>query len=176
MSKQKGLIIGVILVAIILMAIGYAGLTETTLTINGTAKATADQTNFNVYFTGAEAKTSSAAKVETAVSAKSSTATVNINDLKTAGETQYAILEIENGGKIDATSVKVTAQGKDANHIDIAAEMCNENGEAITGENPLAVNGKTYVKVSATLSEILNADVETSIEVTITAEPDTSNT
>ena len=175
MSKQKGLIIGVILIAIILMAVGYAGLTETSLTINGTAKATVDQTNFKVYFTGAAPITSSAAKVETKVTAESTTATVNIKDLKTEGETQYAILEIKNGGQIDATSVTVTAQGTDSDYIDIAAEMCDKDGKTISGDNALAVNGITYVKVSAKLKQILNADVETAIAVTVTANPDTSN-
>lgn len=176
MSKQKGLIIGVILIAIILMAVGYAALKEIPLTINGTAKATADQTNFKVFFTGAEPKTSSATKVETTVSAESTTATVNIKELKTVDETQYAILEIKNGGQIDATSVTVSAQGTDSDYIDIAAEMCNEEGETISGDNALAVNGITYVKVSARLKQLLNADVETAIAVTVTAEPDTSNT
>lgn len=43
---------GIVLLAIVLVAIGYAAITNVTLNINGTAKSKADQSNFAVEFIG----------------------------------------------------------------------------------------------------------------------------
>lgn len=174
MKKQKTITIAVILIAILLMAVGYATLTATDLTINGTATAVADPNNFKVHFTG-ETKSTSGAKVETSVAAKATTATVDITGLSTKDEVGYAILEIINESTdIAADSVEVTAENTDTDYIDIAAEMCDAQGQP-AASTALGVGDKIYVKVSAQLKETLNADVQTSIAVTLTATPDTTN-
>lgn len=174
MKKQKVITIAIILIAILLMAVGYAALTATSLTINGTATAVTDQNNFKVHFTG-ETKSTSGNKVATTVAAKATTATVNITGLTTKDEVGYAILEIINESTdINADSVEVTAQNTDTDYIDISAIMCDENGDAVS-DTAIAVGEKIYVKVSAQLKETLNADVQTSIAVTLTATPDTTN-
>lgn len=58
MNKRKKIILVVILLAVLLMGIGYAALANVTLTINGKATATVDQENFKVYFTGENTKKS----------------------------------------------------------------------------------------------------------------------
>ena len=61
MKKRTG-IIGV-LVAILLLGIGYAVVSAVTLTINGSGSITADQANFKVHYTGDVTVTKSVAKV-----------------------------------------------------------------------------------------------------------------
>lgn len=182
MSKQKGLIVGVILIAIILMAIGYAALGGTGLTINGKAEASANTENFKVYFTGANTVESvnnvegETEFIEVEAVAESVTATVNFLrglGLDTVGESAYVILEIENGSNdIDASSVKVTTDATDKGVFDFTTAMCDENGTEITdGDYSVASGEKTYVKVSVKLLTSPTDDTEASISVALTATP-----
>lgn len=169
MSKQKKITLGVILLAVLLMGVGYAAITNVTLTIGGTAKATADQENFKVYFTGETIANSTNAAAT--VTAKSTSATVNFSGMKTVGDEEYAILEIENGSNgVPAQSINVTTSGADTSIIDINAVMCNQAGIAIT-EYAVASGNKTYVRVSAKLLKTPTEDVSTPVEVEIVAVP-----
>lgn len=174
MKKQKKLVFIVILIAVLLMGIGYAALSSVTLTINGSASATADSENFKVYFTGVNTP-KTAANVETTVTAESKTATVSFKNLTKKDDEEYVILEIENGSNdVDAQSVTVslTKTGTGAtNVIEADAIMCDAQGSAI--ENyAVASQAKTYVKVSAKLLQTPTEDAQlTEIEATITAVP-----
>lgn len=172
MNKKNKVIIGVILVAILLMGIGYAALGNETLTINGTASATANQNNFQVYFTGANTVENPDAQVTATVTAKTKTAKVDITGLTTVGDSAYAILEIENGSvDINASSVEVTAEGKDTDYFDISAVMCDNSGATIT-DYSVAPGAKTYVKVTAELKKNATTEISTDIAVTVTAVPE----
>lgn len=179
MRKQKGLILGVILLAIILMAVGYAALGGDILTINANAQASANAENFKVYFTGANTEKSddTEGNIDVTVTSGSDTATVSFNKalgLNAMGDTAYAILEIENASEgIDAESVKVTTPATDTDIFDFEAVMCDESGNAVSGENPVASQGKTYVKVSVTLKTSPTDDTEViSATMKITATPE----
>lgn len=174
MNNKK--IIIPLIIAILLIGIGYAAISSTKLTINGTASATADDTNFKVYFTANNTTTSNSTNVTTTVTAKDTTATVNISGLTKKGDSEYAILEIENGSNdIDASSVEVTAQGTDTSIIDIDVVMCDSAGTAISGTNAVASGAKTYVKITATLLQTPLEDCSTDITATITATPKTNS-
>lgn len=173
MSKQKGLIIGVILVAIILMAIGYASVVGTTLNITAKANASANTDNFKVFFTGVVKEKSNETEgcIDVSAANESVSATVSFNKtlgLNTKGQKAHAILEIKNGSAgIDAESVKVTTNGIDTNIFDFEAIMCDENGTEIQGDNPVASGATTYVKVSVELLASPTDDIE-NVETTIT--------
>ena len=172
MKKQTKIILGVCLFAIVIMAIGYANVTTTTLTISGTASSAAEQSNFKVYFTGANTvKNPNDNTVTVTAAADSTTATVNFTGLKQKDDIAYAILEVENKSVgIDASSVNVTATGADTNFFDIEATMCTSDGRDIT-EFSVSAGAKTYVKVSAKLLQTPTSDVSTGINVTIEATP-----
>lgn len=176
MGKKK-ILTTVIIIAILLMGVGYAALSNIDLTITGTAKATPNPNNFKVYFTGATPTTNAPAGATVTVEPitnGATTATVNMEGLTTKGETASAILEIENGSDgINASSVNVTAQNTDTEYFDIAATMCDATGTPIADSNyAVAAGAKTYVKVSATLLKNPTTDVQTNIAVTVTAEPE----
>ena len=176
MSKQKKVVVGVIIIAIVLMAIGYAALTNTTLTITGTAEATANQENFKVYFTGENTtKNPDTTDVSVTVNNGEQNATVNMTNLTTKGDTAYAILEIINDSNdVNAESINVTTSQTDTEFFDIEAVMCESNGTPIS-DYSVASGEKTYVKVSATLLQTPTDDVNTSINVTITAVPEANS-
>ena len=177
MSRQKTIIVGVILIAILLMAIGYAGVTSTNLTITGTASATAAQDNFKVYFTGANTvKNPNTDAVSVTATNGQTTATVNVSGLTKKEDTAYAILEIENGSNaVNAESVNVITAGTDNAIFDIEAVMCNAEGTTIS-DYSVDSGAKTYVKVSATLKQTPTSDTSTSIAVTLTASPEATVT
>ena len=178
MSKQKGLIVGVILIAIILMAIGYAALEGTDLTINGKAEASANTENFKVYFTGANTVRNPDDDTNITVEAAEGATTATVNFLRglgldTINESAYVILEIENGSNdIDASSVNVETAGNDTEIFDFEAVMCDENGAAIAdGDYSVASGEKTYVKVSVKLLTSPTDDTEATISVALKATP-----
>lgn len=177
MKKQNRVILGVILIAILLMGIGYA-LGATELTISGTAKASENQENFKVYFTGANTKIDPVQseneniKVTVGDITKGATeATVDVEGLTTKNETASVILEIENGSDdIDASSIDVTAATADTAYFDVEAIMCDASGAAITNYE-VKSKAKTYVKVSVKLLKNPTQEVSTDITVTIKADP-----
>lgn len=172
MNKQKKVILGIILLIVLFMGIGYAAITNVELSITGRATATAKQENFKVYFTGKNSvKSSNDATVEVTVAEKSQTATVNFSGLSTRNDEKYAILEIENASTdIEAESITVTATSTDSENFEVTAIMCDASGNAIS--NFAVANGaKTYVKVNTKLLKTPITDINTTITATITAVP-----
>lgn len=182
MKKKSKIILGVILLSILLMGIGYAALANIDLTITGLAKAAANNDNFKVYFTAANTTTNpdtvtdGVDDVEVIVTNGDINATVNFNKGLTKKDDEvYAILEITNGSNgVDASSVNVTATGDDEvlpdDYFTISAEMCDINGTPIT-DYSLAVGEFTYVKVKAKLNVTPTEDVQANLNVTVTAVP-----
>lgn len=174
MHKQKRIIFIIILLAVILIGIGYAALSNVTLTINGKATATPNDENFKVHFTGQNTKTSNTediTNVDVSVTAQATTATVNFSGLIKKDDTEYAILEIENASNdVDAKSINVAIETTGSTSIiEATAIMCNADGTA-TSNYFVASGNKTYVKVSATLLQTPTEDAEINITATITAE------
>lgn len=176
MKKQNKIVIGTIFAIILLMGIGYAGVTNVNLTINGNVLATADQTNFKVQFTGATPTTESTnpkATVDAKATAGSTQATVDISGLTTKDDSASAILEIENASiDINASSVNVTVGANtEEEYFTVTAVMCKADGEPVT-DYAVAHGEKTYVKVTAKLNKTPLEDIGTKISVTVTATPE----
>lgn len=170
MNKQKTLILGIIVLIAIFMGIGYAAISNIELKITGTANATANQENFNVYFTGANT-IKSGNDVDVTVTSNAKEAIVNFSGLTTKGDTKYAILEIENGSNdIVAGTVTVTATSSNENVFKATAIMCNESESEIENTE-LAVGEKTYVKVSVELLKTVIDDDSSEITAKIIATP-----
>ena len=175
MSRQKKMILGVILVVILLMAIGYAAVENITLTITGTASASAAQDNFKIGFTGTNIVSPETGNitVNATATAGATTAKVDVSGLSKKDDTGYAILEIQNtSNAVDASEVNVTAHAVDTDVFQIDAVMCTADGTPISNY-ALASGAKTYVKVSAMLLKTPTVDTNTSISVTLTAKPST---
>lgn len=169
MNKQKRVILGIIVLIVIFMGIGYAVISNVELRITGTASAAANQENFKVYFTGVKTPDTTA---DVTVEARSTVATVNFNDLTTKGDSKYAILEIENGSTdIVADSVTVEVNSTKPEVFKATAMMCNQDGSEVTNTE-LAVGAKTYVKVSTELLKTVVGENETAtITAKVTATP-----
>lgn len=103
MNKTTTTVIGIVLLlAIVLVAVGYAAIANITLNINGTAKAEAKQTNFSVKFvkpTGSEDKDTIivGGQGKTTASVTDDThATMDVTGLSAKGESATATFKIQN--------------------------------------------------------------------------------
>ena len=92
-SKVVGL---VLLVAVLLVAVGYAAITAVTLNINGSAQASPEQTNFTVEFSGTPTVSDSSKVVAVLNQQNKLKATMNVNGLTAKGDTATATYTIEN--------------------------------------------------------------------------------
>lgn len=96
MRKNKKVIGIILVVALLLIAIGYAAITTIQLNISGQAQATPDQANFTVVFSGTP-QVSDPSKVTAKItSPENLEATIDVKGLTAKGETVTATYTIEN--------------------------------------------------------------------------------
>lgn len=95
MNKTKKIIIGVVIIAILLIGIGYAAISNITLNIGGSAKANPSDANFSVRLTGTPT-VSDQTKVTGATVTGDLSATIKVEGLTTKGEKVTATYTIEN--------------------------------------------------------------------------------
>ena len=170
MSKNSTKVVGlVLLIAVLLVAIGYAAITTVSLNINGTANATAEQKNFSVIFSGTP-EVSDPEKVTATLNeadAKKISATMNVEGLSAKGDTVTATYTIEN------TSADLSAV--------LSATTSNTNDEffKITqniAKGTVAAGDTTTITVTVELIKTpITQDEETTIGVIITADPQQPN-
>ena len=140
MSKNTKIVGGVLLVAIILVAVAYAAITNVELNINGVGNAQAKQENFKVEFIGTP---STSGKGTT-------TATINSDD-KTQGE-------------VNVTGL--TAKGDEAVAIYTVKNLSSDISADLTAE--ATSSNQTYFEVICSLEKTtLKAQEETTLKVTV---------
>jgi len=140
MSKNTKIVGGVLLVAIILVAVAYAAITNVELNINGVGSAQAKQENFKVEFIGTP---STSGKGTT-------TATINSDD-KTQGE-------------VNVTGL--TAKGDEAVAIYTVKNLSSDISADLTAE--ATSSNQTYFEVICSLEKTtLKAQEETTLKVTV---------
>lgn len=168
--KNKKTFVGVaLLLAVLMLGIGYAALTNITLNITGTATGTPDGSNFVVKFsddaskivvdkTKANGNASVVAEKTGDLSAK-----LEVSNLTSKGESVTVTYTIENNSKdLGAELVLDPAGVKDSN-FEITA---------VLGSDSIAKGESTTVTVTATLLVTpVTADVSTSFNFAVEAKP-----
>lgn len=164
MNKKRTFIVVGILLATILLGVGYA-ISNETFTISGSASATATDSNFNVYLTGTPTK-SDETNVEASIT-DDLTATITVKNLVSVGDSETATYTIQN----DSTDLKAALS---------ANPVTSANGYFKTtcsfGETTLGANGSTTtatVKVELIKTPI--ADKTETVSIDIIAQPVEAN-
>ncbi len=161
MKKTTKVVLAVLVAAMLLLGIGYAAISQITLTIAGTATAQADSANFKVMFT--DAITVSDSTKVTATKTNDTNATIAVSGLTTVGQTATATYTVQN------TSTDISA--------DINVATTNDNTEyfrinAKIGDTRLDPAEATTVTVTITLLKSVITDNETAtVGVQLTAYP-----
>ncbi len=168
MNRNTKAIVGlVLLVAVLLVAVGYAAITATQLTINGTANATTKQENFNVEFTGTPT-VSDADKVEAKlVDQKPLNAIMNVSKLTAKGDTATATYTIANTSADLSAVLSATTTNTNDEYFKITQNIAKAT---------VAAGDTTTITVTVELIKTpITQDEETTIGVAITAEPQQPN-
>ena len=134
-----------IIIAIILMSIGFAAV-STTLIINGNAKVSENQDDFSVIFTAASIDGKDV--YSTAVDDTKKTITFETSELKTLNQTSILTYEVTNNSSNYDANVTITCvpkTGTTAKHTSIKNELANDATivkakESVTGTLTVTLN------------------------------------
>ena len=161
MTKTNKIIAAIVVVAVLVIGVGYAAIQNITLNIEGTANANASQANFTVALSGTPT-VSDASKVTAAVT-DDLNATLNVTGLTAKGETVTATYTIQN------TSADLSAN--------LSAITSNSNTEyfAVTSDfdaESIEKGAATTITVTVALIKTpITESVSSTVGVQITAEP-----
>lgn len=161
MTKTSKIITVAVIVAMLLLGIGYAAIQNITLNIAGTAAADPSQENFKVMFSGTP--TVSDSTYVTAGITDDINATINVSGLTKKGEIVTATYTIQN------TSTDLTA--------DLSATVSNTNSEyfnvsQVIDQTTLLKGEATTITVTVELIKTpIQEAVSSTIGVQIIAEP-----
>ena len=177
MKKRKSTFAVALLVAVLMLAIGYALIDNTNLNITGSINTNANSENFNVNFkevssTSVEGHAENADnKVTATVSASGTTATMNVAGLATPGDYAEYTFTIENNSaelRAEINSVSASITGDYADYFSIDATELKEvelNAKDKTGNTVDVTVKVTLAKTPAT------DDVNGTVDVQFTASP-----
>ena len=179
MKTTRAFLLLSVVVAVLVLGVVYAAIDNITLTVNGTASASADQGNFDVKFTGTpvvKADEGSNGSGTLVIDNGSLTATMNVSGFKKVGDTVTATIDITNAstdlGATLAVSKSAIAEKLGAQTLEsseyfkvLSAELDAEGTELDAGETTKLTIKVQLVKVPVT------ADVTGTFSVTVVATP-----
>lgn len=117
MKNRKTLITLGVIVAVLMLGVGYAVISDINLSINGNATATTSDENFKVVFDNSATTVSDDTKVTATVDKGQLTATMTVTGLTTTGDTATATYTIKNNSTelsalVSQDSTKITNDNK----------------------------------------------------------------
>ena len=174
MKNRKIVVVGFLLVAALLLGIGYAALTDT-LTIIGNAHVDLDTANKTfderIYFSAAEAtSTTGTGTTDDVASFTADDATYTVNKLAVTGEESVFTFTITNSSNVDAViSVNATKLSGDPNPTNsntdkFAVEYTYPDGQTIA-----KAGGTITVVVTVSLKEPVTSATSATFGIELTA-------
>jgi cytochrome c oxidase assembly protein Cox11 len=173
LKKNKRIIGAIIIIAILLLGIGYAAISSKTLTISGSASATADDANFVVKFaktadiTIDTSKASDDASVDATIT-DDLKATIAVSGLKKTGEYVTATYTIENASEELSANLSAVSE-LTSGYEDYFKVTTSFDSTTVAAGKTTTVTVKVELIKTPTVD--VNADKEENVTVTITAEP-----
>lgn len=161
--KRRNTYVGLILLlAVLMLGIGYAAMSNITLNIGGSASAIVEDENFKVKFTGTPEVSSSDV---TATITDDHNATLNVTGLSAKGDKVTATYTIENASEDLSASVAVpTITNSNEDYFTVTTDM--------SASQTLAAGGNTTVTVTVELVKTpVDADQTADIKVSLVASP-----
>ena len=157
---------GVLVLAVILVAVAYAAITSTQLNINGTGNATANQSNFKVEFIGTPTTGGKGTTTATIDSSVKTNGTVTVNGLTAKGDEATATYTVKN---LSADlSADLTAQATSSNE-EYFEVLCTLEKTTLKAQEETTL--KVTVRLLKTPIDETKENLKTDIGVTVTAEP-----
>ena len=166
MGKNTKIVGGVLLVAIILVAVAYAAITNVELNINGVGSAQAKQENFKVEFIGTPSTSGKGTTTATINESDKTKGTVNVTGLTAKGDEAVAIYTVKNLSS--DISADLTAEATSSNQIYFEV-ICSLEKTTLKAQEETTL--KVTVRLLKTPIDETKEDLNSDIEVTLTAEP-----
>ena len=171
MTSTSKIISAIVIVAVLMLGVGYAAITNITLKIEGNATAVGNQANFIVGFTGTPTKEIITAITPTGVT-PTATATIDANDAT------QATINVSNltakGDKVVATYTVKNSSADLAAELSASATLSNTDFTVspALGKNYLKPGEVTTVTVTIVLDKTpINANITEAIGVKVEAKP-----
>ena len=166
MRNTNRVVGGVLLLAVILVAIAYAAITNVTLNINGTSKSQANQTNFVVQFVGEPTTGGKGTTTATINTAKRTEGTMNVEGLTAKGDTATATFTVQNSSQDLSADLTAKATSSNEDYFEVRCKI---------DDTTLKAGATTKLTVTVELLKTpideTKEDLSTNIGVSITAEP-----
>ena len=166
MRNTNRVVGGVLLLAVILVAIAYAAITNVTLNINGTSKSQANQTNFVVQFVGEPTTGGKGTTTATINTSKRTEGTMNVEGLTAKGDTATATFTVQNSSQDLSADLTAKATSSNENYFEVRCKI---------DDTTLKAGATTKLTVTVELLKTpideTKEDLSTNIGVSITAEP-----
>ena len=165
-STNNKVIGGIILVTILLVAVGYATISNIGLNIDGVAKSEANQSNFVVEMIGTPTTSGEGTTVATINENKRTEGTMTVSGLTAKGETAIATYTVKNESQDISADLKAEATSTNEEYFEVICELDKTTLKA-QEETTMIVK----VKLLKTPIDETKEDLTTEIGVNIEVEP-----
>ncbi len=165
-GREARVVGGVVLLAVILVAIAYAAITNVTLNINGTSKSQANQTNFVVQFVGEPTTGGKGTTTATINTSKRTEGTVDVEGLSAKGDTATATFTVQNSSQDLSADLTAKATSSNEDYFEVRCKI-----DATTLKAGATTELTVTVELLKTPIDETKEDLSTNIGVSITAEP-----
>ena len=167
MRKTNAKIVGGVLVlAVILVAVAYAAITSTQLNINGTGNATTNQSNFKVEFIGTPTTGGKGTTTATIDSSVKTNGTVTVNGLTAKGDEATATYTVKNQSADLSADLSAEATSSNEEYFEV---LCTLEKTTLKAQEETTL--KVTVRLLKTPIDETKENLKTDIRVTVTAEP-----
>ena len=166
MSKNTKIVGGVLLVAIILVAVAYAAITNVDLKINGVGSAQAKQENFKVEFIGTPSTSGKGTTTATINSDDKTQGSVNVTGLTAKGDEAVATYTVKNLSSDISADLTADATSSNQTYFEV---ICSLEKTTLKAQEETTL--KVTVRLLKTPIDETKEDLNSDIDVTLTAEP-----
>ena len=166
MGKNTKIVGGILLVAIILVAVAYAAITNVELNINGVGNAQAKQENFKVEFIGTPSTSGKGTTTATINESDKTKGTVNVTGLTAKGDEATATYTVKNLSSDISADLTAEATSSNQTYFEV---ICSLEKTTLKAQEETTL--KVTVRLLKTPIDETKEDLNSDIEVTLTAEP-----
>ena len=166
MGKNTKIVGGVLLVAIILVAVAYAAITNVELNINGVGSAQAKQENFKVEFIGTPSTSGKGTTTATISESDKTKGTVNVTGLTAKGDEATATYTVKNQSSDISADLTAEATSSNQTYFEV---ICSLEKTTLKAQEETTL--KVTVRLLKTPIDETKEDLNSDIDVTLTAEP-----
>ena len=166
MSKNTKIVGGVLLIAIILVAVAYAAITNVELNINGVGNAQAKQENFKVEFIGTPSTSGKGTTTATINESDKTKGTVNVTGLTAKGDEATATYTVKNLSSDISADLTAEATSSNQTYFEV---ICSLEKTTLKAQEETTL--KVTVRLLKTPIDETKEDLNSDIDVTLTAEP-----